>query len=222
MTLIKEMIDYYSYEGELLGSMEKKRLHEKMRHEFFKKGKITVRHKHVRLILMTSKGRVILQKRSKWKGDNAGLWDKTIGGHVTSGDSYDLTVLKECAEELGIPATVVAPENFEHAVSITNTEVLAILTPVLTLDNYQSLRGGVNSKKWVEPHMTRIYVGYYDGPIKFIDKEACGLQVFTADELKHELKKNPEMFTADMNYIIKKLKHLMKPAPRKRIHVLND
>jgi len=222
MTVGKEMIDYYSEEGELVGSMEKKRLHEQMRNEYSKKGKITVRHKHVRLILMTSQGRVVLQRRSKWKGDNAGLWDKTIGGHVTSGDTYDLTMLKECAEELGIPATVVKPNEFEHASSVTDLKVLGILTPILSLDNYQSTRGGLNQKKWVEPHMTQFYIGYYDGPIKFIDKESCGIQVFTAQELEDELKKHPEMFTEDMLYIIKKFKNIMKPAPEKREHVLND
>ena len=144
MTLIKEMIDYYSSEGELLGSMEKKRMHEQMRKEFLKTGKVSVRHKHVLLILMNSKGRIILQKRSKWKGDNPGLWDKTVGGHVSSGDSYDLTMLKECAEELGIPATIVDKKEFEHAASITDLQILGILTRVLSLDHYQPIRSPID------------------------------------------------------------------------------
>ncbi|MBT7928139.1 hypothetical protein HN695_07430, partial [Candidatus Woesearchaeota archaeon] len=85
MSLGKEMLDYYSYEGEFIGSMEKKEMHEKMRKEFFKKGKVSVRHKHVRLLLMTTNGRLILQRRSSLKGDNKGLWDKSVGGHVTAG-----------------------------------------------------------------------------------------------------------------------------------------
>ncbi|MBT4540783.1 NUDIX domain-containing protein [Candidatus Woesearchaeota archaeon] len=222
MGIGKEMVDYYSYEGELIGSMEKKKMHEKMRNEYFKKGKVSVRHKHVRLILMTSKGRVILQKRSKWKGDNPGMWDKTIGGHVTSGDSYDLTMLKECAEELGIPATIVSNEEFKNAVAVTDLQVLGVLTPLTNLDNYQSTRGITDKEKWIEPHMTQFYIGYYDGHIKFIDKEACGIQIFDIDELKDDLKKYPKTFTEDMKYIVKKFKHLIKPAPKKVEHVLND
>jgi len=219
---MKEMLDYYSFQGELIGSMEKKNLHKKMRAEYLKKGKITVRHKHVRLILMTSNGRVILQRRSKWKGDNAGLWDKTIGGHVTSGDDYELTMLKECAEELGIPSTVVIPELFKKTVAVTDLHILAVLTPILTLDNYQSTRTDKDKGKWTEPNMTQFYIGYYDGPIKFIDSESCGIQVFTPEELAEELKKYPENFTEDIHYILKKFKKYMKPAPKKIEHVLND
>ena len=223
MGIGKEMVDYYSYEGELIGSMEKKKMHQKMRNVYFKKGKVSVRHKHVRLILMTSKGRVILQRRSKWKGDNPGLWDKTIGGHVTSGDSYDLTMLKECAEELGIPSTIVSNEEFKNAVAVTDLQVLGVLTPLVNLDNNQSRRGGSNKKKtWVEPSMSQFYIGYYDGHIKFIDKEACGIQIFDVAELEEEMKKHPNAFTEDIKYMVKKFKHFMKPAPKKKEHVLND
>ncbi|MCK4589314.1 MAG: NUDIX domain-containing protein [Nanoarchaeota archaeon] len=222
MKFNREMIDYYSYEGELLGSMEKKKLHEKMRHEFSKRGKVSVRHKHVRLILMTSNGRIILQKRSKWKGDNSNMWDKTIGGHVSTKDSYDLTLLKECAEELGIPATIVNPTEFKHSVSVADLHVLGILTPIIHLDNYQSTRKESSGKEWVEPSMTQFYIGYYDGSIKFRDDEACGIQVFELKDLEKQIKKNPQDFTNDVRYIVKKFQHLFKPAPDKRVHVLND
>ncbi len=116
---MKEMLDVYSIEGEHIGQKEKKTFHEEMRQEYLGTGKVSIRHKSIRLFLLTSQGRIILQRRSKWKGDNAGLWDKTIGGHVTSGESYDLTMLKECAEELGIPSTMVKEEEFEHSVKTT-------------------------------------------------------------------------------------------------------
>jgi len=219
---MQEMLDYFSEEGELLGSMEKKAMHEKMRQEFMKKGKITVRHSHVRLILMNSKGRLILQRRSKWKGDNAGLWDKTIGGHVTSGDSEDLTILKECAEELGIPATVVENERFENTVAVTDLHILGVLTKLVYLDNNQSTRIDKKGKKWIEPNRTQFYIGYYDGPIRFIDSESCGIQVYTLDELDEEMKASPETFTEDMKYIMKKFREILKPAPQHVKKVLND
>ena len=61
----KEILDFYSEEGEHLGAMEKKKLHEKMRKEYSKKKRVTVRMKHVYLILMNSKGKLILQKRRR-------------------------------------------------------------------------------------------------------------------------------------------------------------
>jgi isopentenyldiphosphate isomerase len=49
---------------------------------------------------MNSAGRIYLQKRSKHKAENAGMYDKTVGGHVVAGDSFNMTMVKECAEEL--------------------------------------------------------------------------------------------------------------------------
>ncbi len=215
-----ELLDIYSFEGELVGQMEKKEFHETIRQEYKEKGSTSIRHKHVRLFLMTSKGRIILQRRSKWKGDNAGMWDKTIGGHITSGDTFELTMLKECAEELGIPATIVKPEDFDKVSSTTDLHVLAILKPLILLDNYQSHRmhGG---EKWTESSITQFFFGYYDGAIRFIDSESCGVQVFTREELEEEAKASPENFTDDIRYMINKFGTLIKPAEKKIEHVLN-
>lgn len=218
---MKEMLEYFSTQGESLGAMEKSRLHKSMREEYKKKGKVSVRHKDVKLILMTSNGRIILQRRSKWKGDNAGLWDKTIGGHITEGDSDDLTMIKECAEELGIPATVVINEKFKSTVAVADLTILGILTKLVYLDNYQSLRKGKDGI-WVEPAMTQFYIGYYDGPIRFVDSESCGIQVFSIEELKDEIKQSPQLFAEDVKFIISKFAYSIKPAPKKAVRVLND
>jgi isopentenyldiphosphate isomerase len=218
---MNEMLETYSAEGENVGSVEKSEIHAKMKDEYTKSGKVTLRHKDVKLIVLTSSGRIILQRRSKWKGDNPGKWDKTIGGHVTESDSFDLTMLKECAEELGIPATIVKPEEFEHTVQVTNLYVLGILEKLSYLDNFQSKREQANGTFWVEPSMTQFYIGYYDGAIRFIDKESCGIQVFTLKELEQEMAENPNAFTDDVKYIVEKFKDKIKPIEQKREHVLN-
>lgn len=218
---MKEFLEIYSVEGESLGTIEKKEAHRRMREEYREHGRVSIRHKHVRLILMTSNGRVILQRRSKWKGDNPGMWDKTIGGHVTAGDGYDLTILKECAEELGIPATVVPEQDFDHAASTTDLHVLGVITKLTHLDNYQSSRS-TKDGKWVEPSKTQFYIGYYDGAIRFIDQESCGIQVFTKEELQHEMREHPETFTDDMHSIMQKFGDRIRPAPERREHELND
>ena len=218
---LTETLDVYSWEGELVGQKERKALHEEMRKEYYEKGRVTTRHKHVRLFLMNSKGRIILQRRSKWKGDNAGLWDKTIGGHVQAGEDFDLTLLKECAQELGIPATIVKEEEFQRAAETTNLHILAIVKKLGMVDNFQSKRLGPDGKTWVEPNISAFYFGYYDGPILFIDAESCGLQVFTIDELKEEMGKNPGAFTEDVKYMMQKWGHLIKPVEKKK-QVISD
>jgi len=217
-----ELLDMYSDEGELIGEMEKQEFHEKQREEYLDKGVVSIKHKTVRLILMTSNGRLIMQRRSKWKGDNAGMWDKTIGGHVTKGDGLDLTMLKECAEELGIPATIVGKSDFENSVATTDLHVLGILTKLSYLDSYKSSRMGPDGKSWIEPTMTQFYVGYYDGAMRFIDKESCGIQVFSLKELKEELKENPAAFTDDIKYIVEKFNDKIKSIETKGPHELSD
>jgi len=216
-----ELLEIYSEEGELIGEMEKNKFHQTQKEEFFEKGEVTTRHKAVRLILMNSNGRIILQRRSKWKGDNAGMWDKTIGGHVTKGDSFDLTMLKECAEELGIPATIVDKSEFENSATTTDLHVLGILKKLSYLD-CDSSRKQKDGKIWVEPSLVQFYMGYYDGTIRFVDKESCGIQVFSLDELKEELKENPNAFTDDVRYILEKFENYIKPIKPKGPHVLSD
>ncbi len=217
----EELLDIYNWEGEFVGRKEKKLAHEEMRKEFFSTGKIGTKHKHVRLLLMNSKGRVILQKRSKWKGDNPGLWDKSVGGHVPSNNKFDLTILKECSEELGIPATIVKAEEFESVVKTTNLNILAIIRKIDSIDNYQSKRKTTEGKEWTEPSMSVFYIGYYDGSIWFIDGESCGIQLFSLKEIGEELEKNPESFTEDIRYFIKKWGSLIKPI-EKETKINND
>jgi len=216
----EELLDVYSFEGEVVGQMEKKEFHERIREEYKEKGSSSIRHKDVKLFLLTSAGRLILQRRSKWKGDNSGMWDKTIGGHISSGDTFELTMLKECAEELGIPATIVKPEEFDKATATTDLHVLAIIKPLTLLDNYQSHRihGG---ERWTESSITQFFFGYYDGAIRFIDSESCGIQVFTLEELEEEIKNNSESFTDDIKYMINKFRPLIRPVRKKIEHVLN-
>lgn len=216
----KEYLDIYSIDGKYMGKKEKKQAHEEARWEYFESGKVSTKHKSIRLLLLTSKGRIILQMRSKWKSDNAGKWDKTIGGHVSSGDDFDLTVSKECSEELGIPTTVVKEGQFSKMVKQTDLETLAVAKRIEENKSYPSHRSS-DKGEWVEPNWTVFYLGYYDGGIRFINGESSGIQLFSVEELEEEIKKNPDKFTEDIKYMFKKMKPLIKPI-QKQEKTLND
>ena len=53
----------------------------------------------VNALVLDARGRVLLQKRPRGK-DNGGLWDKSVGGHVSAGEDFDATLLREAGEEL--------------------------------------------------------------------------------------------------------------------------
>lgn len=53
----------------------------------------------VQLLLVGPDGRVLLQRRREDK-ENGGLWDKSVGGHVLAGESFDDALVREANEEL--------------------------------------------------------------------------------------------------------------------------
>jgi len=63
-------------------------------------------HRAVELFIFDSKGRVLLQKRSRTKDIRAGFWSTSVGGHVGKGESYEDAMKREVTEELGIEIPV--------------------------------------------------------------------------------------------------------------------
>lgn len=57
------------------------------------------------LVLHPVEGTLLLQKRSPGKDTSPGLWDISVGGHVTFGQSYEEAVVRETREELGLAVT---------------------------------------------------------------------------------------------------------------------
>jgi isopentenyldiphosphate isomerase len=53
----------------------------------------------VNVLLVNARGEVLLQRRRGDK-ENGGRWDKTVGGHVSAGETFDETAVREAGEEL--------------------------------------------------------------------------------------------------------------------------
>jgi isopentenyldiphosphate isomerase len=73
----------------------------------------------VNLLLANPAGPVLLQRRRSGQ-ENGGLWDKSVGGHVGAGESFDRTVVREAGEELfddphSAKAVLAADETDYHA-----------------------------------------------------------------------------------------------------------
>lgn len=74
----------------------------------------------VRAIIMNTKGDLYIQQRSKSKKYNAGLFDKTIGGHCTYGQRSDLALVTEIAQEIEAPAFVCSDHEFLNSLRNLN------------------------------------------------------------------------------------------------------
>lgn len=61
-----------------------------------------LRHRAVHVLVFNRRGEIFLQQRSLAKDDFPGAWDSSAAGHVSSGDDYLPTVVREVGEELGV------------------------------------------------------------------------------------------------------------------------
>ncbi len=208
---MSEKLEVYDLNSSLIGTQDRKEFYDEIKDEFKKTEKITKKVKAIRLILMNSQGRIYLQKRSKLKNENPGLYDKTVGGHVEAEDSYNMTVVKECAEELGFPAAVLSEEEFERAIKAVHLDTIGVFKEVENIPDFNSKRIIEDGKEFIQPYITSMYIGYYDGPIKFVDGESSGIEVFSLDELKEEIKTNPDKFTEDIKFMIDKYQKFIVP-----------
>lgn len=64
----------------------------------------TLIHRSVQILIFTSRGQLLLQRRSPSKDLFPGYYCASASGHVASGEDYDSTAKRELAEELGITA----------------------------------------------------------------------------------------------------------------------
>lgn len=206
-----ENLEIYDLDSNQIGVQDRKEFYDEIKKEFKETGKITRKLKRVNLLMLNSSGRIYLQKRSKDKRENSSLYDKTVGGHIAVGDSFEMTVVRECAEELGFPAVVLQQEEFDKAVNVTDLSVVGIFREVEYIENFKSVRISKDESKIIQPYMTKIYIGYYDGKIGFIDGESSGVQTFSLNELKQALKDTPNDFTEDIKFIVEKYEKFLVP-----------
>jgi isopentenyldiphosphate isomerase len=61
-----------------------------------------LRHRSVGVIVMSSDGRMLAQRRAETKDLHPGWWDIGVGGVVGVGESYDVAAERELAEEIGV------------------------------------------------------------------------------------------------------------------------
>lgn len=59
-------------------------------------------HRSVHVAVHDGDGRLLLQKRSRFKDTSPGKWDISVGGHLDAGETYLEAALRECREEIGI------------------------------------------------------------------------------------------------------------------------
>jgi len=84
----EEPVNVYDPQGRVVGALPR---------EQAKRSRLAVGA--VNVLLVSTRGEVLLQRRQDDK-ENGGRWDKTVGGHVDEGETFDEAAVREAGEEL--------------------------------------------------------------------------------------------------------------------------
>ena len=84
----EEPVNVYDPQGRVVGALPR---------EQAKRSRLAVGA--VNVLLVSARGEVLLQRRPDDK-ENGGRWDKTVGGHVDEGETFDEAAVREAGEEL--------------------------------------------------------------------------------------------------------------------------
>ena len=84
----EELLNVYDAQGHVTGALP--------RHEAKRSGLAVGA---VNALILNGRGELLMQRRPADK-ENGGLWDKSVGGHVSAGEDFDATLLREAGEEL--------------------------------------------------------------------------------------------------------------------------
>ena len=160
----------------------------------------------VYIFLFNKHKELFVQKRSYKKGHNPGLLDKSIGGHVSYGNTPDYTVMVETVQELQTPSIVLKDRvDFLKTLKLLN-DYLSTIAVVCHLKDKIYVSPKTIDKKSVNIAVkAHIYLGVYEGRIRPADREAKGILQYSLPELKSEMKNSPETFTRDMHFLLKDL-----------------
>lgn len=172
---------------------------------FKKTGKPTRAMEVIQILLFTPDKDIILQKRSKFKNHNPSKIDKTIGGHITFGDTPTFTVMAETLQEMQVASFVLQTEDdFKRTYHLLKKHIgNSALIQFIDSRTYASEK--IINKETVKiANRYHFYLGVYTGSIKPADREAAGILYYDYPTLQEEIAENPELFTADLKFFLDK------------------
>lgn len=151
----QELLDIVNEKDEIIGVCEKEEAHKKR-----------LLHRFVHLFIETPEGKLVVQQRSKNKTRGPLKFDAAVGGHVSSGETYEDALIRETSEEIGL--------------TITKNELVYLGRTKDTKDISRT-----------ENQIGKLFYVIHDGPFK-VNEEVEQLLFFTLDELQELIKNSPE------------------------------
>jgi isopentenyl-diphosphate delta-isomerase len=159
VTVMMEQLVLVDEDDEVVGHETKEKCHHGM-------GKV---HRAFSILILTTDGRMLLQKRSPLKSLWPQVWSNSVCSHPRKGEKVEEAARRRLREELGIDIPIHYLYKFKYHASYLE----------------------VGS----ESEMCYVFFGVYDGPITPDSNEIEAIQFVPMDRVKEAMDQSPEFFT---------------------------
>jgi len=131
-------------------------------------------HRSAHLWIVTPGRRLLLQRRADQKENWPGLWDISVAGHISAGESAADAIVREALEEVGF-----VPAGLEHLATL----------------RYQAV---LNGGAYIENEFHEVYLTRCEldlGTLKLDPAEVAEVKLVAPEELeRHEMVPHPEEY----------------------------
>ena len=135
-------------------------------------------HRAFSILIFNSKGELLLQKRAKTKYHSGGLWTNTCCSHPRVGENLEAAARKRLKEEMGIEAELEEKFSFIYKVKLGDL---------------------------TEHEFDHVFSGEFNGKPEINPEEADDWKWMGIQELKKDIKENPENYAFWFKIIIHRL-----------------
>ena len=153
--MAEELVDILDEDGGRIGVKTKREAHTQ-----------GLWHKAIHIWIYNSKGEVLLQKRAMTKSTLPGVWDTSVAGHLSAGESFEDAAVRELYEELGVSA------KSEELKEVVNRKAV-----------YTDPEQGYYNREFVQVYL----YGLDELPTKLQKEEVDAVRFISIDRLEREL-----------------------------------
>jgi len=172
---------------------------------FQKTGKPTRMVAVAQVLLFTPDKQLIIQKRSRKKGHNVGLLDKTIGAHVMFGDTPFYTVMKAALQELSVPAFILdSAEDFRKTLRLLEDHTGRSAFVQFVDSKTVNIPKVIDGKEVLVGNRYYFFLGLYNGTLNPEQTHVSSVVYKDIQDLEREIEAKPEDFTEDIRFFLSK------------------
>ncbi len=138
-------------------------------------------HRAFSVFIFDSANKMLLQRRAASKYHSAGLWSNACCSHPHPGEQTAVAAQRRLKEEMGFEVQLEKIFDFVYTASFEN---------------------GL-----IENEFDHVFVGKYDGEIKFDPHEVSAYVFKSAEEISADLQASPQSYTAWFHIAFPKIQH---------------